>query len=590
MTVSRLCNEHWRLTAAELIDFPLCMQTLGYSGERTGSAPAPSLLERAGWLEKLPLTVICGALLGLSSAGYGVWWLGWVCLAPLILLIYGARSKTDAALTGLLFGLAYHLVALRWLVDLHPLDWFGITGPLSVVVALQVWFVESLHQSLLTTLFALFVFALPMRNGFLPHYERPRFPFLISVPLMWIFFQWIVAPSPMFLGVPIDQLAYSQARVPEIIQIARYGGAQSVEFLMVLFNCALAALLIEVANVSQKLYSRADVLSDRLGAFFDVVLVSALVLASASWGHGEVLRDAAMPAYWQWPKGQQLPEQTPKAKQAWAAATTDFAPAIPIAIIQGNMPIEQSQKASGTAFAERYLSICKGLGASVLVLPAGVIGGERRGFEPLKNELAKLAAAEKKDIVLGMREVASGGFADVVRVFSAQSVAETPYIKYRLVPFAEYTPLGPLGSIVPESIKNKLLGGRVHVISNQLPVPKTAFGKIGASISAELIYPDLIVSEVNRGASLLVNVSDVSYFHGTMLSQELIAAGALRAVENGRYVVIASNTGISVVIDPHGVVSSSSLTGKSGVLLDRVQFLHKRTPFTRMCLWTPLYR
>jgi apolipoprotein N-acyltransferase len=138
-------------------------------------------------------------------------------------------------------------------------------------------------------------------------------------------------------------------------------------------------------------------------------------------------------------------------------------------------------------------------------------------------------------------------------------------------------------------LQAKLSGGKPHARPNQLLIPRTAFGSLGASFAAELVYPDLIVSEVNRGASLLVNVSDLSAFHGSMLSQELIAAATLRAVENGRYIVMASNGGISAVIDPHGVVSATSMRTRSGVIFDRVQFFHRKTPFTRMCLWTPLY-
>jgi apolipoprotein N-acyltransferase len=568
------------------------MQTLGYSSERTGSAPAASLLERAGWLEKLPLTLICGALLGFSCAGYGVWWLGWVGLAPLMIIIFGARSRTEATVAGLLFGLAYHLVTLHWLFELHPMDWLGVKGALSVALAVQIWFWESFHQSLLTGVFALFIYSLPMRAGILPHWHRPRFPLLLSAPLIWIFLQWVIAPSPWFLGVPLDQLAYSQARVPEMVQIARFGGAQAVDFLLVLFNCALASLIIDLTFIAQPLPSRADVMSDRLGAIFDFVLVLAIAFGVNSWGQNEVRSDAAMPEYWPLPKNaQQVADSKNPAKRAKSGLPdpANYAPAIPIAIVQANIPIEQSLHGSGTLMAQRYTPYLHELGASIIFLPAGVMGGETRGAEPLRAELPKIATTEMKDIVLGIRESQSDSVADFVTVVTQNGHREPRYMKYRLVPFAEFTPFGPLAAIVPQGLQQKLLGTKPHARATELPIPKTAFGSIGASFATELVYPDLIVSEVNRGASLLSNVSDLSAFHGSMLSQELIAAAVLRAVENGRYIVLASNGGISAVVDPHGVVSSSSLRGKSGVIFDRVQFFHRKTPFTRMCLWTPLY-
>jgi apolipoprotein N-acyltransferase len=56
----------------------------------------------------------------------------------------------------------------------------------------------------------------------------------------------------------------------------------------------------------------------------------------------------------------------------------------------------------------------------------------------------------------------------------------------------------------------------------------------------------------------------------------------MRAVENGRFVVLATNTGISAVIDPAGVVTSVSYPGKRGSLIDTVQFLYGQTPFSKM--------
>jgi apolipoprotein N-acyltransferase len=568
------------------------MQTIGYSSERTGAAQRESLLERAGWLEKVPLTLICGGLLGLSCAGYGVWWLGWVGLAPLIILIYGSRTRTEATVNGLLFGIAYHMVALRWLFELHPLDWLNIQGALSVAVAGQMWFWESFHQALLTAVFALFVYSLPMRAGILPHWHRPRFPLLISIPLIWIFLQWVVAPSPWFLGVPIDQLAYSQARVPEMVQVARFGGAQSVDFLLVLFNCAIAALIIDFTNIARPVVNRADVLSDRLGAIFDIILVAAIAYGLNSMGQSEVRADAAMPEYWPAPKDAQqvLDAKDPVKRQKLGLPDpANYAPAIPIAIVQANVPIDQSLRATGTAIAAKYSPLLQNIAAPIVFLPAAVLGGDNRGAEPLLAQLPHIASTEKKDIVLGMRDIHSDWRADEVTVIAQDGHRERPYVKYRLIPFAEYTPLGPLSAVVPSGLQAKLSGGKPHARPNQLLIPKTAFGSLGASFAAELVYPDLIVSEVNRGASLLVNVSDLSAFHGSMLSQELIAAAVLRAVENGRYIVMASNGGISAVIDPHGIVSASSLKGRSGVIFDRVQFFHRKTPFTRMCLWTPLY-
>ncbi|MCA9806158.1 MAG: apolipoprotein N-acyltransferase, partial [Cyanobacteria bacterium HKST-UBA02] len=91
-----------------------------------------------------------------------------------------------------------------------------------------------------------------------------------------------------------------------------------------------------------------------------------------------------------------------------------------------------------------------------------------------------------------------------------------------------------------------------------------------------------IADEVRKGASLLVNVSNLSWFHDASINRQLLAAAVFRAVENGRYLVLSTNTGVSAVITPSGLVTSMSVAGQRGVLLNTIQFLYGKTPFSRM--------
>src|SRR5262249_36584143 len=166
---------------------------------------------------------------------------------------------------------------------------------------------------------------------------------------------------------------------------------------------------------------------------------------------------------------------------------------------------------------------------------------------------------------------------------SPQPSAETISVKRRLVPFGEYFPGGPLAQLLPDQLKNLLTGGHQgFVAARSALLLGSIWGKIGASICVEVIYPRLIADEVRQGASLLVNVSNLAWFHGASLNKQVLAAAVMRAVENGRYFVLATNTGVSAVVDPAGVVTSVSIPGHKGVLIDTVQFLYKKTPFTKM--------
>ena len=147
-------------------------------------------------------------------------------------------------------------------------------------------------------------------------------------------------------------------------------------------------------------------------------------------------------------------------------------------------------------------------------------------------------------------------------------------------------------SVIPENLLRLLPSSQNNFLRAPSPfLLRSIWGNIGASVSFELVYPELIASEVDHGAALLVNVCDLSMFHNPVLAGQLLSAASLRAVENGRYLVLSSNTGISAIVNPLGAVTSKSLPNRAGTLLDRVQFLHKRTGFTRMWwLWRPGYR
>ena len=122
------------------------MQSSGLEVEQAKVTPLPGLIERMSWTDKAPIALGFGCLFGLSSPGFDLWWLAWVGLAPLLVLIQGARNKLEAGIIGLSFGMGYHLVALAWYLGLYPLRWLGMEDWLAFQSTVIVWAVEALHQ------------------------------------------------------------------------------------------------------------------------------------------------------------------------------------------------------------------------------------------------------------------------------------------------------------------------------------------------------------------------------------------------------------------------------------------------------------
>ena len=84
---------------------------------------------RPRWL----LAAAAGALAGLSLPPLGWPWLLWPCLA----VLWSQAGAAQGVGTGVVWGLAAVLVSHRWLPALHPLDWVGVPGPLSLPVCLK---------------------------------------------------------------------------------------------------------------------------------------------------------------------------------------------------------------------------------------------------------------------------------------------------------------------------------------------------------------------------------------------------------------------------------------------------------------------
>lgn len=543
------------------------MQSSGLEVEQVRVQAPPGLIERLSWIDKAPIALGFGCLFGLSAPGFDFWWLAWVGLAPLLVLIQGVRRKLEAAVVGLSFGMGYYLVALAWYLGLYPLRWMGMEDWLAFQSTVFVWALEAFHQSLLIVALAVILSAVPMRAGFLPFFQRPFFPYLLSVPLAWVFFQWVVGTSELFLGVPVNQLAYSQCKQLELIQMTKLGGSQLLDFILVAANAGVAAIAIEMTGLVPRLVDRADRLSTKVGAHVDLVLVALCVGGFYLWGQTELSRLAS------------LTSLTPDSQKY------SLIPPVPVAVVQGNVTIEEErlQSVSAGEISERYITLSKGLGVPLVVFPEGILNGQQAAPDLLVSKLATMTAGEKKEVVSGSVESLDNSSINAVRLISPEPGADRLSVKRRLVPFGEYVPGGPLADVLPVEVKRLLMGGNQGFVA-----ARTAFllgsiwGKIGASICVEVIYPRLIADEVRQGASLLVNVSNLAWFHGATLNKQVLAAAIMRAVENGRYLVLATNTGISAVVDPAGVVTSVSIPGHKGVLINTVQFLYKKTPFTKM--------
>jgi apolipoprotein N-acyltransferase len=126
------------------------------------------------------------------------------------------------------------------------------------------------------------------------------------------------------------------------------------------------------------------------------------------------------------------------------------------------------------------------------------------------------------------------------------------YDKMHLVPFGEYTPYKPLFFFVGD-----LLNDLLFIPGSHRTVFPVADKKYGVFICYESIFGDELRHFALNGAQVLVNISDDGWYGDTSAPWEHLDMARMRAIENHRWLLRATNTGITAAIDPEGRITTT---------------------------------
>lgn len=496
-----------------------------------------------------------GAILGLSAPGLEQWYLAWFALIPLCLLVVSSPSWTQAFFRGFTFGTAYNLVYLNWYLGLHPLTWLGFTNLQSVLMAVGIWLALAVHQGLIIGLFSLVCRALPLSGGFLPSKidSKWRLPALIFVPLAWVIWENKIGNAHDLLGVPWSMVEYSQYKQLGLIQIASVIGGIGVGFLILLVNVTLASL---IATISRKYSWQSLAAPTLVQSFLQVTMVAVLLTSVYAWGLSN--------------------EQSLRIK-----------PTVNLTILQGDINIDM-QKAEHHYTLDNLLTLYGGMLRSC---PHGLCIWAENALPTYLNKQTNVVSflqnmAEKRDIdmVVGSldRDGAGKPYSSAFGFTHLGKLLPDVYHKRFLVPFGEYTP--HLVEYLPECLRRltcTAAGSGQGLEPGTRPVVwQLIAGRVAPLVCFEAISPEIVASSVRAGGCLLVNITDLSWFHDAMIGQQMMAFAVLRAVESRRYYVFACNTGPSAIIDPSGKITASVDTGKQSLLIGKAGFCSEITPFS----------
>jgi apolipoprotein N-acyltransferase len=255
-----------------------------------------------------------------------------------------------------------------------------------------------------------------------------------------------------------------------------------------------------------------------------------------------------------------------------------------VALIQGNIPQDQKWDAAHAgSILNTYLSMTReaaGRGAQLVIWPESSTpfpfldnkaGGER---------IRALVRETGIELLLGSDQVDHQARAYYNAAFLVRKDGGVAgvYQKMHLVPFGEFVPLKQLLFFVGPLVEQ--VGG--FTPGRDMVMLPTTHGPISTAICYEIVFPRLVGESVSRGSQLLTTITnDAWYGHSSAPYQHFLQA-SMRAIEQGRYLARAANTGITGFVDPYGRIVDKTEIFERAILIGDVRMLEERTIYGRI--------
>lgn len=259
--------------------------------------------------------------------------------------------------------------------------------------------------------------------------------------------------------------------------------------------------------------------------------------------------------------------------------TRPAAPPFSMALLQGNVPQELKWREDvRTKTLLDYREMIFKARARVVLIPETALPAflDQLPADYLESIRAH-ARSEGKEVLLGVveREFRGDTFTYYNSVIHLTGTGGT-YRKHHLVPFGEFIPPG-FGWVlavlkIPLSDFSRGALGQAPIVAAGIP--------FGVMICYEDIFGEEVVAQL-PAAQVLVNVSNDAWFGKSFAAEQHLQSSQMRALETGRPVVRATNTGATAAIDAKGRVTSRLPWFTHGTLVAEVTPMQGMTPYAR---------
>lgn len=468
----------------------------------------------------------------------GLYWLAWIAVAPLLVGILRARSVDSGKLQlqlgeaerlqpatplqgfvlGYAGGILWFAGTCYWIYDtMHRYG--GLPIPVAVVTQILFCMYVGLYHGMFGLLLA-WVAGAGSKPGDSGAAVRRA---LAAAPFLWV---GVELARTRITAFPWELMGYAQTGNFSLTRIATLTGVYGLSFEILLVNSVFAAAFLVPKDAPKERRKW---------------LLAAAFAAAAFLQAGQLLTPAAM-------------------------ATDHRA-----LLVQPNIPILEGAKWTKEYFEATLRDLTK-----VSLHPPGEKSGEHFDFivwpespspfytnDPLfQGVVSELARQSGSWVVAGSIGInnltqtggGSEGIFNSAALVSPQGTWVGRYDKVHLVPFGEYLPFPKLFAFAGGLTKE--VGEFQHGVSH---APLDAGEeRMGTFICYESIFPDEVREGPLEGAQVLVNISNDGWYGDSGAWKQHLQQTRMRAIENERWLLSATNTGMTASIDPYGRIVEAS--------------------------------
>ena len=492
-------------------------------------------------INKHLLLAVSGVLTGLTLVLPKIGFIEWLTLVPVGLFLLcqadepPARRRTTYGY-GFFFFMCYYMMVFHWFVFLYPLDFIDGMTPLS---ALAVVMAGCVGLSALQALFGGLLF-LGVRwvlgTRVMTEHKALR-PFAVAG--LWAVYEWTQTLG--WWGVPWGRLALGQTEYTVGLQTASLFGSYMITFAIVAVNMCVAYML---------LYRKG----------FRTMTISVAAVMVFQYGVGSAL-------------------------YLW---NRDGEETVRIAAVQGNIDSKEKWSLGSVsktlAIYEKYTLQAASQGADIVVWPESALPYVVEEDDAVGEYCSDLARYAGVTIIVGAFTVGESGSDrnSLICVLPDGSFHKTVYSKQRLVPFGEFVPMRGLVTLIIPPLADLVMLGEDLEAGKGAQVIALEEAALGGLVCFDSIYEELTRDSVLSGAQVLCVSTNDSWFSDSSALHMHNAQARLRAIESGRYVIRAANTGISSVISSKGEVIGSLGALEEGMIVGEVRVNSHLTLYSRI--------